>query len=374
MFVDVAFYAAVTPLLPHYEDEFGLSKTGAGILAGSYAAGTLAMSLPSGWLASRLGTKRTAITGLVLMTVTSFAFAFANSIVLLDVARFVQGIGGACSWAGAMAWLAEAAPRERRGEMIGAATGAAIAGALFGPVLGAAANAASPEVVFSFVGVLGMGLVTWAAATPPEHADPPPPLAKVWQAFRTRHILGATWLVALPSGLFGAMAVLSSLRMDDLGASGLAIGAMFLVAAAVESALTPFYGKLSDRHGRKPPVIFGLAGMVLFSIALPLPGDALLLAAVVVVGVSVGAAFWGPAMALLSDNAERAGIGQGYAFAMVNLAWAGGQVAGAGLGAALADATADAVPYGIAGLLCALTLVAVTRGGVTSRAAGTGSP
>ena len=110
MFVDVAFYAAVTPLLPHYEDEFGLSKTGAGILAGSYAAGTLAMSLPSGWLASRLGTKRTAITGLVLMTVTSFAFAFANSIVLLDVARFVQGIGGACAWAGAMAWLARGRP------------------------------------------------------------------------------------------------------------------------------------------------------------------------------------------------------------------------------------------------------------------------
>ena len=46
--VDTAFYAAIAPLLPHYESELGLSKTAAGILTASYAAGTLAGRDPRG--------------------------------------------------------------------------------------------------------------------------------------------------------------------------------------------------------------------------------------------------------------------------------------------------------------------------------------
>ena len=46
--VDVIFYSAITPLLPSYVDDLGLTKSEAGILAGAYAAGTLAASLPGG--------------------------------------------------------------------------------------------------------------------------------------------------------------------------------------------------------------------------------------------------------------------------------------------------------------------------------------
>ena len=109
------FYAAITPLLPTYRDELGLSKTAAGVLSGSYAAGTLLGSLPVGAFVARFGAKRVLLTGLALMSSTSLAFGFAEDIVLLDAARFVQGIGGACSWGAGLAWLIGAAPPDRWG-------------------------------------------------------------------------------------------------------------------------------------------------------------------------------------------------------------------------------------------------------------------
>ena len=115
VFVDTTFYAAITPLLPHFEDEFGLSKSAAGVLVAAYPAGTLAGAIPGGYLAAKAGVRATVLLGLGLMIGSSIAFAFADSIAVLDTARFVQGVGGAASWAGAMAWVAGAAPRERRG-------------------------------------------------------------------------------------------------------------------------------------------------------------------------------------------------------------------------------------------------------------------
>src|SRR3954465_8392076 len=100
--VDTSFYAAITPLLPDLTDQYGLSKAGAGLLAAAYPAGTFAGGLPGGWLAARWGGKPTVLTGLALMVISSIGFAFANSVLMLDIARFVQGIGGAASWAGAL--------------------------------------------------------------------------------------------------------------------------------------------------------------------------------------------------------------------------------------------------------------------------------
>ena len=49
--VDRAFYAAIAPLLPDLVDEYGLTKTGAGLLAAALPEyGTFMGGLP-GWLA-----------------------------------------------------------------------------------------------------------------------------------------------------------------------------------------------------------------------------------------------------------------------------------------------------------------------------------
>src|SRR5947209_7579825 len=139
VWVDTMLFAALTPLLPHFAKSLHLSKTGAGVLVGAYAAGALVGGLPGGAAAARLGARRAVLVGLTLLGLASLGFAFADSFGALAAARFLQGCAGAFTWAGAFAWLLAAAPRERRGELIGTAMGAAVFGALFGPAVGAAA-------------------------------------------------------------------------------------------------------------------------------------------------------------------------------------------------------------------------------------------
>jgi MFS family permease len=142
---------------------------------------------------------------------------------------------------------------------------------------------------------------------------------------------------------------------------------VFLFAAAVEATISPVVGRVSDRRGRLVPIRAGLVGAAVMGVLLPLPGTVVLFGMAVVAAVAALGAFWAPAMALLSDASEEAGLEHSLAFAIANLAWALGHVAGGAAGGALADATADAVPYSLLAAACALTLVAASRRRVLTR-------
>jgi MFS family permease len=361
VFLDTVFFAAIVPLLPTYAAEFDLTKTGAGVLAAAYPAGTFLGALPGGWLTARIGVRPTVVLGLSTLIASSLAFAFANSILVLDLARFVQGLGGAASWAGAVGWLVAAGPRERRGELIGSAMAAAIVGALGGPVLGAAAVALGPEVVFSAVAFAGVGLLGWALSTPAQPSGPPTTLRSVLAALGEPRIGVAMWLIVLVGLMFGTLDVLAPLRLDALGASAAVIGATFLVAAGLEAGESPFIGRLSDRHGRVLPAFVGLSAAGLMVALLPWPQETWLLVAVVLVAAPSIGILWTPSMAMLSDGAEARGIEQGYAVALTNLAWSTGQTLGSAGGARLGETYGDELPYLALAGLCVLTLVALTR-------------
>jgi len=77
-------------------------------------------------------------------------------------------------------------------------------------------------------------------------------------------------------------------------------------------------------------------------------------------------AFWAPAMAMISDAADRVRLDHGLAAALMNAAWASGQMLGrrrrnpGGLGG-------DYIPIGLAAALCAASLM-LLRGDRTSAA------
>jgi MFS family permease len=358
---DTMLYAALVPLLPHYASEFGLSKGAAGLLVGAYAFGAFVGAIPGGIAAARFGPRRAVVAGLLLMAVASAGFGFAGSVAELGIARFAQGVGSALSWSGALAWLVAGTPRERRGEMLGTAIGAAIFGALLGPAVGAFAEGVGTRPAFVAVGSVALALAVWALRTPSVAAEPQSPRALL-PALRQPLLLGALWLMVLPALLFGVVAVLVPLELGDAGWSAVAIAALFIGAAAVESVISPLLGRVSDRRGRLLPLRFALVAAIAVTLGLALAGSPFLIAPLVVAASIAFGSFWAPAMALLSDAAERIGLAQALGFGLMNAAWGGGNALGPALGGGLADAAGDALPFALMSGLCALTLLALTRG------------
>ena len=180
--VETLFFAALTPLLPELAREFGLSKTGVGVLSGAYAAGGTVGALCGAWLATRTGLRATTVIGMLVLATCCAGFGLADQVWLLDTLRFAQGAGAAIAWTGGLAWLAAEAPPNRRGELLGIALGAAVTGALLGPLVGGAAHVIGRPVAFTSVAGprrrarrLG-GADARAATADPSAAQPAPHL------------------------------------------------------------------------------------------------------------------------------------------------------------------------------------------------------
>jgi MFS family permease len=361
IFFDVAFFAAIAPLLPQYVDELGLTKAEAGVLSAAYAAGTLLGSLPAGFVASRMGPRKTVIHGLLLLGFSSLVFGFAEQIALLDAARFIQGIAGALIWSGALTWLITTAPEEKRGSVIGKALGTAIAGALLGPALGAIAGAIGTEPVFSSVLVITVLLSIAASRLPEPEAPAQQSFREVMATLVSRPVLEAAAFVAVPSVMFGAIEVLVPLRIDALGGGHAVIAAGFIVGAALEAILAPRAGRLSDRVGRRLPYVIGLAICAVAMIAIATVGTlGLVLAALILTSLGAGLCF-APALTLISDVAESSRLHQGFAAGLSNMAWAAGQVIGGIGGGVVASFTGNAEPSFAIALLLMFTVAYAFR-------------
>ena len=353
---DTALYAALTPLLPHFEHTYHLSKGSVGVLVAAYGVGVLAGAIPGGVIAARRGARAAVLTGLLLVTVASVGVAAAGSYHLLVAARFAQGCGSSLTWAGGLAWLALATPREHRGRALGTAMGAAVFGALLGPVIGAAASVIGVRAAFGTIAGIQALLVVVALGfdpSPPERQ----PLTTVFSALRDRRFLLGLWLMTIPALLFGTLNVLTPLALDRRGFGAVALGGLWVTAAALEVVMNPWLGRVSDRVGPARPARIALAGATVVSIGLALTEWPPLLVPLVLAAAVTFGALYAPSLTMLSHSAERVGLAQGVSFGVMNASWAIGNAIGPAAGGGLAQVTSDAVPYLVGSAICAATLL-----------------
>lgn len=344
VFMETTFFAVLTPLLPSFRDELGLGDAEVGVLSGAFAAGTLLMALPGGWIAARYGPRRAMILGVIGVGVFSTAFGFADRIEVLDATRFLQGAFGALMWAGAISWAIAVAPRARRGQVMGTIIAAAVVGEMLGSPIGALAHEVGTEIVFSSVLVLAIGITAVAMTIPSAAEVEGQPIDEALAAARKARLARTALVLAGPSAAFGMAIVVGPLRLDDLGATPWMIAAAFAGGSLVEAFVGPWVGKLSDRVGRRLPYMTGL-GVMAGAIAVVGLFDVLplLLAGVLLVAFGAGLAFT-PASTLITDAATNAGLNQGYAAGAANVAWGGGQMIGAVGAGYLAGAAGYALP------------------------------
>jgi EmrB/QacA subfamily drug resistance transporter len=126
----------VVVALPNIQSRFGASLTGLQWVVDAYALTLAALILTAGALADRYGRRVVFAFGVVVFTFASLLCGLAWNIAALDVARALQGVGGAALFATALALIGhEYRGPERFGALAlwGATIGAAVAS---GPLVG----------------------------------------------------------------------------------------------------------------------------------------------------------------------------------------------------------------------------------------------
>jgi EmrB/QacA subfamily drug resistance transporter len=126
----------VVVALPKIQRDFDASLTGLQWVVDAYALSLAALILTAGALADRYGRRATFMVGVVLFTAASTLCGAAWSTASLDVARALQGVGGAALFATALALIGhEYRGPERFAALAvwGATVGAAVAS---GPLIG----------------------------------------------------------------------------------------------------------------------------------------------------------------------------------------------------------------------------------------------
>ncbi len=209
--------AVVNAALPSISRDLHAGLGGVQWVVDAYTLALAAVVLSAGSMADRRGRRLVFAAGMLTFTGASLACAVSGSILFLDAARAIQGLGGAMMFATSLAILADAfpEPRERAGAM-----------AAFGATIGASVTIGS---------VVGGGLTSWLG----------------WRS---------VFFINVPLGVIALLGTLAWVRESrdphahklDLPGQATAAASMFLLVLALLQGNTDGWGQRpDDRRARR---------------------------------------------------------------------------------------------------------------------------
>ena len=301
-------YGVVSPVLPQYARNFGVSISAATFVITAFAAMRLCFAPVSGLLVQRLGERRIYVTGILIVALSTGACAFAESYWQLLFFRSLGGIGSTMFFVSSLGLMIRVSPEDARGRVAGMFSTAFLVGSVGGPVLGSLTAGLGLSVPFVIYGVallvaaavVFFSLRNSSLAAPDRNAEPAVTLRVALQQKAYRAALLSNF--ATGWSVFGLrMALVPLFVAEMLGHDARLAGiALAVFAAGNVSAVIPS-GYLSDRIGRRTLLIIGLS---VSAVATAIVGWAssfpLFLAGAFVAGAAAGM-FSSPQQAAVAD-------------------------------------------------------------------------
>jgi MFS family permease len=302
-FYQYALRSAPSVMIPQLSEAFGVTALGVSTIVGMFYYGYSPFSLVAGAAIDRWGAKHIIPVGAAIVGMGALMFATGHA-AAANVGRFLQGAGGAFALVGAVYLVTRNFPASMAASFIGATQMFGMAGGSAGQFLvGPLIKRGLPWGQFWIcAGLLGLAIAVCLFVFLPK--EPPAAArrdgwASVLGALKTVFLNPQSWLCGLISGLLfiptTILAMTWGVRFLQ-EARGREYQAAVMLAATVPLGWMigcPLLGFVSDRLGRRKPVILGGAAALLAVLAWVLYGDPAILRGApvgILMGMASGAA------------------------------------------------------------------------------------
>lgn len=287
-FLVMAGQGVVSPIIPLYASDFGVSAAMVGLTLTVFAFARLLLNVPAGIIADRYGRRILLVGGPLITAVGMFGSGQADGIGELLAWRFVAGAGSAFYMSGAMIYLIDIAPPDKRTRYVATNQWALSVGVALGPGIGGViADAHGLSAPFTVVAVLAVFTAAYAAFRLPETRDAALEEAaaaaedgvapvSAWTFVRSRPFL----LVAVATATIfmtraGTRGTLMPLHADEALAWGPAeIGLVFTLTGLLTLTTLMPAAWAADHVGRRHVILFsgvfaGLGALLVGAVATP---------------------------------------------------------------------------------------------------------
>jgi metabolite-proton symporter len=299
----------------------------------TYAVGFVARPLGGlvfGHYGDRIGRKNVLVVTLLLMGIATFAIGLLPTYatigvwapILLVALRFLQGLGLGGEWGGAVLMTLESGGANRRGlnaswPQVGVPLGLLLANGILA-LMGALTDEPAflswgwrvPFLLSGLLVLVGLWIRMTIAESPlfreveESHAKAGAPIMEVLRRYPKQVLLAIGARVGVDVAFYTFVLFITTYVATYLKLPrNYALNAV-LIAAAVQVALIPFFGSLSDRFARRPVYLAGAIGAavwVFVFFALLDTGQFWLIVLATVVALIFHAAMYGPQAAFISE-------------------------------------------------------------------------
>lgn len=260
--------ASLLPTLPLYVEHIGGTKQEIGFVMGSFAIGLLSFRTLLGKYSDKRGRKIVLLIGTLVVTIAPLWYIGTSSIPSLIAIRAFHGISIAAFGTAYTALVADLAPEENRGEIIGYMSLVNSLGVAIGPAVGSYVIevAGYPQL---FLLASGLGFISILCTTqlinPPVNSLPQKNATnKFWRLLASPRVRVPAMILLIVGLTFGSMRNFVPLFIRSTGAQ-LNPGLFYTVSAIASFIVKLTVGKAADRYGRG---LFVTISLVLYTLAL----------------------------------------------------------------------------------------------------------